>query len=100
MCSPGAGIMKELVKRPAQMLAMPLLLALAVIAVRPSLAGSATKWSAPMTVAADDWEQIPGDSDSGPSAPGSKPSADGVPSGDHPQRGPADAPVTIVEYSD
>jgi protein-disulfide isomerase len=94
--------MKELVKRPAQMLAMPLLLALAVIAVRPSpsLAGSATKWSAPMTVVADDWEQIPGDSDSGPSAPGSKPSADGVPSVDHPQRGPADAPVTIVEYSD
>ncbi len=94
--------MTKLVKTLAQMLATPLLLAIALIAVRPSasLAGSATKWSAPRAATADDWEQVPGDSDSGPSAPGTQPSADGVPPGDHPQRGPADAPVTIVEYSD
>jgi len=101
--------MRELIKRLAQTLTMPLLLAATLIAVRPSasLAGSATKWSAPTAATADgritpvdEWEQVPGDGNSEPSAPDSHGSSDGVPPGDHPQRGPADAPVTIVEYSD
>lgn len=51
----------------------------------------------------DDWEQVPagGDSDA-PSDSGSADAAAGEPAAvaNHPQRGPASAPVTIIEYSD
>lgn len=46
----------------------------------------------------DDWEQLPTPgSGAGPVGP---PAAERLPAGDHPQRGPTHAPVTIVEYAD
>jgi protein-disulfide isomerase len=90
----------ELLRIFTQTLKMPLLLAIALIAVRPyaSLAGSAR--SASRAIAVDDWDLVPDSGGDEPAAPATRGSSEAVPPGDHPQRGPASAPVTIVEYGD
>ena len=104
--------MWELVRTPAGKLAMPLAIAATLIAayVGDGGAGGATiRFSQPAAASTtrdfrltpvDDWEQVPADGGSASPAPGSQPAAEGSALGDHPRRGPAQAPVTIVEFSD